>query len=74
MADPGRNYVVYSMDGHAAELDLSRDGNVYRVSWLDSSTGELKEGARAKGGGFVRLAPPPQAAKRPWVAWLSKAR
>ena len=74
MADPGRNYVVYSMDGHAAELDLSRDGNVYRVSWLDSATGELKDGARVKGGSFLRLAPPPRAARRPWVAWLSKAR
>ncbi|MBC7931432.1 MAG: hypothetical protein H7Z38_12790, partial [Rubrivivax sp.] len=75
MAEPGKNYVVYSMAGERVELDLARDKSVYSVSWLDSSTGRLvKNAARVRGGNVVTLDPPSPGAGSPWVAWLSRVR
>jgi hypothetical protein len=75
LADPGRDYLVYSTAGGAVELDLSRDGHAYTVSWLDSSTGRLQKSAgRVGGGGAVTLAPPRRDTGRPWVAWLTAVR
>jgi hypothetical protein len=75
LADPGRDYLVYSTAGSAVELDLSRDGHAYTVSWLDSSTGRLQKSAgRVRGGAAVTLAPPRPSTGRPWVAWLTAVR
>jgi hypothetical protein len=75
MADPGRDYLVYTTAGRAVELDLSRDGHSYTVSWLDSANGRLQKSAgRVRGGGAVTLAPPRQGTGRPWVAWLTAIR
>ena len=72
LAEPGRAYLVYTTAGSAVELDLSRDGHGYAVSWLDSATGRLSKAGRVRGGGAVTLAPPQKGSGRPWVAWLSR--
>ena len=73
MAAPGKNYLVYAMTGAASELDLTQDAAAYTISWLDSSTGELRPGVeKIAGGKVVSLAPPLADTNRPWVAWLAR--
>jgi hypothetical protein len=74
MARPGRTYLVYTMAGRAVQLDLSKAGGSYSVTWLDESGGPTQVSRQTVSGGqVVTLEPPAGAAGRPWVAWLSQA-
>ena len=72
-AAPGQTYLVYTMGGEAVDLDLTSDNSRYKLSWLDSASGELCAAGSVVGGKIVSLAPPAtDAVKRPWVAWLAR--
>jgi len=73
MAAPGRAYLVYTMAGESVDLDLSGDSGEFALSWLDSSTGELRAAtAPITAGHLATLAPPTEHTNRPWVAWLTR--
>jgi len=73
MARRGQTYIVYSMDGRAVQLDLSKVGGSYSVTWLDESGGPAQASRHTVSGGrIVTLEPPAAAAGKPWVAWLSR--
>jgi hypothetical protein len=74
MADPEKNYIVYTMQGKPVELDLASDGNTYRLMWVDSGDGSISGGGTISGGRTVTLEPPQMKTGRPWVAWLKQDR
>jgi hypothetical protein len=73
MARSGQTYLVYTMAGRAVQLDLSKAGGSYSVTWIDESGG-LAQAPRqiVSGGRIVTLEPPATAAGKPGVAWLSR--
>jgi hypothetical protein len=73
MARPGETYIVYSMVGGAVQLDLSKVGGSYSVTWIDPSGGPAQAPRQTvPGGRIVTLEPPATEAGKPWVAWLSR--
>ncbi|HWA25398.1 MAG TPA: DUF6298 domain-containing protein [Lacunisphaera sp.] len=74
MAAPGRAYLVYTMAGQAADLDLTADRGVFNISWLDSASGELRAAGDVTAGKLVTLAPPAADTNRPWIAWLTRSQ
>ena len=72
MADPGRAYLVYDLDGGPVRLDLGGDGARYAVRWLDEDGG-VTPGGGVQGGGVVVLTPPDGRPTRR-AAWLSLQR
>ena len=58
-----------SRDSTIQVLVTTRD---LMLSWVDSSTGQLKPGASLAAGKIVSLSPPAADAPRPWVAWLER--
>ncbi len=74
MAAPGRAYLVYSMAGETAALDLTHESGSFALAWLDSAGGELRAASEeVVAGAIVTLVPPAAGgAKRPWVAWLTR--
>ena len=71
---PWRNvFVVYSIVGGAVQLDLSKVGGSYSVTWIDQSGGPARAPRQTvPGGRIVTLEPPGTGAGQPWVAWLSR--
>ncbi len=58
IADPGREYVVYSRDGGTPSLDLSAVEGEIDVRWLNPITGEYSETTQVTGGSTVSFTPP----------------
>jgi hypothetical protein len=72
IAIPGKDYLVYTMDGKAVELDLTKERETFRLSWLDSASNAMQpESQEIRGGGNVTIRPPGGGTERPWVAWLA---
>jgi hypothetical protein len=70
LAEPGRNYLVYSATGSKVRLDLSADRETYEVRRLDPRTGRTAETVEeVRGGQVMEFAAPASAA---WVLWLSR--
>lgn len=75
VAKPGDAVLVYSVAGLPVDLDLSKHGGSYAVSWVDAATGALVVAERrVTGGGAVALAPPAAVAGKPTAAWLTRVR
>ena len=73
MARPGQTYLVYTMAGRAVQLDLSKAGGSYSVTWIDDSGSPAQVSPQTVSGGrLVTLEPPAASAGKPWVAWLSR--
>ncbi|HXG08178.1 MAG TPA: DUF6298 domain-containing protein [Gemmataceae bacterium] len=68
LAEPGRNYLVYSAGGKV-RLDLSAAAGTYRARWIDPRTGKITEAQGAvHGGGLTEFDPPGSGA---CVLWLT---
>jgi hypothetical protein len=75
VANPGSDYLVYTVAGLPVSIDLSKDTISYRVAWLDEVTGVLQQpGEKLQGGRIVTLTPPAAGTGRAWAAWLSVER
>jgi hypothetical protein len=71
LAEPGRNYLVYSCPGEPIKLDLSADRATFAVRRIDPKTGQaVSSGESVRGGRAVEL---PAPASGPGVTWLSFA-
>ncbi len=70
LAEPGRNYLVYSGGGDPIRLDLSGDRETFTARRIDPRSGQVVgPGETVRGGAIVDL-PVPGAA--PIVVWLSR--
>jgi hypothetical protein len=70
LAEPGRNYLVYSSTGGKVRLDLSGTRETYTAHWIDPRTGDLTGVNDTIRGGKVLDFPAPRAAAR--VLWLAR--
>jgi hypothetical protein len=71
VARPGQVYLVYSVEGRAAALDLSKTTGQFTLTWVDGATGAVTRAAEPVASGRVVTLTPPRAG-RPWAAWLSR--
>jgi hypothetical protein len=70
LADPGRDYLIWTPAGGPVAFDLSDRTGSFAVRWVDLKTGKVSARAGAvRGGGVVRLEPP---AGGPGAVWLTK--
>jgi hypothetical protein len=69
LAEPGQNYLVYSLSGGAVRLDLSAAPGTYAVCWIDPRSGAVTRGGAVRGGATVTLTPPAASAR---VLWLTR--
>ncbi|HEY1378071.1 MAG TPA: DUF6298 domain-containing protein, partial [Gemmataceae bacterium] len=70
LADPGRDYLVYSADGGRVRLDLSADAGSFVARRVNLRTGRCEAaGEPVAGGRVVDLEPPGGGA---WVVWLTR--
>jgi hypothetical protein len=67
VADPGRDYVVWSPAGGTVALDLP--GERFACRWIDPKTGTAPAPSPVRGGPGTRLTPP---AGGPAVLWLTR--
>jgi len=58
MADPGNQYIIYSLEGSSIELDLRQYPRTFTVRWYDPVRGTHKPPASVRGGRRVRLHSP----------------
>ena len=72
MAKGTEAFLVYSMNGEAAVLDLSGARGTFTVEWLDQERGALQNAPAVAGGRVRTLAPPKAGTGGAWVAWLKK--
>jgi hypothetical protein len=69
IADPGRNYLVYSAQGQPVRLDLRATNGRFNAYWINPKTGDLqRQTALIQAGREVAVHPPGSA---PAVLWLS---
>ena len=74
MARPDHTYLVYTMAGRAAQLDLPKVSGSYSVTRIDDADGPAQASRRTVSGGRIATLELPAAALgRPWVASLSRA-
>jgi hypothetical protein len=70
LADPGRDYLVWSPAGGAVTLDLSDRTETFAARWVDRKTGKVKAAeAPVRGGRVAELSPPTDG---PAVLWLTR--
>jgi hypothetical protein len=70
LAEPGRNYLVYSSAGRKIRLDLSATREAYTAHWVDLRTGVATEANDTVRGGKVLDFQAPRAAAG--VLWLTR--
>jgi hypothetical protein len=71
IADPGRDYLVYSAAGDSVRLDLSRAPGEYLARWIEPKSGQVRGAPAAlPGGREVEFRSP---ATGPAVLWVSAA-
>ncbi|MBN1466474.1 DUF4038 domain-containing protein [candidate division KSB1 bacterium] len=58
IADPGREYVVYSRNGGSVELNLAAVNGEIDMQWFNPRTGDYSPVSRVTGGATLSLAPP----------------
>lgn len=73
LADPGRNYLVYLLNGGDVDLDLQDVAGRFSARWLDPVTGQLQPLANGEvvGGKVAHFEAPAVRQTRDWVLWLS---
>jgi hypothetical protein len=69
VADPGRDYLVWSPAGGAVTLDLTDRAGPFAARWLEPKTGKPKVESEVRGGGVIELRPP---GGGPAVLWLAR--
>jgi hypothetical protein len=69
LADPGRDYLVWSPGNGSITLDLSDRSETFAVNRLDPKSGKAVAGKPARGGRVVELTPPGDG---PAVLWLTR--
>jgi hypothetical protein len=70
LAEPGRNYLVYSSSGSSIRLDLPGEGASYVVNRVNLSNGQMTAlGERGQGGEPFEFA---VAGSGPCVLWLTR--
>jgi hypothetical protein len=70
LADPGRDYLVYSADGGRVRLNLSADPGSYVARRVNLRTGRCEAaGETVSGGRVVELEPPGGGA---WAVWVTR--
>lgn len=70
LADPGRDYLVWSPAGGPIALDLSDRTETFIARWVDPATGTTSAGSGlVRGGRTIDLNPP---ARGPAVVWLTR--
>jgi hypothetical protein len=71
LADPGRSYLVYAMNGGRFQLDLSAVGGRFQAKWFDPRQGTLSQADESliKGGGTVTFSAPDA---QDWALWLER--
>ncbi len=69
LADPGRDYLVWSPAGGAVALDLSDRSETFEVRWVDVKTGRPTAAGTVRGGRAVELRAPTDGAA---VLWLTR--
>lgn len=71
LADPGRAYLVYAMQGGTFRLDLSAAKGSLRSKWFNPRTGNLADagGGSVKAGGLATFTAPDN---HDWILWLSR--
>jgi hypothetical protein len=63
-------YLIYSVDGLGADIDLSGAQGQFTVTWIDATAGTaVRRPAAVAAGGTVSLTPP-AGLGGPWAAWL----
>jgi hypothetical protein len=70
LAEPGRNYLVYSSGGGSVRLDLSGDPETFTARWIDPKDGRVFGPSKSVRGGATVDLPVTQWA--PMVMWLSR--
>jgi hypothetical protein len=71
IAEPGRNYLVYSAQGQPIRLDLKATNQRFTGYWIDQKTGDLqRQTAIIPGGREVVLYPPGSASAVLWLTVL----
>jgi len=69
LADTGKSYLVYALQGGEIRLDLKGGKGSYQARWLDPRGGSLTGAGTVQGGGTVTFhAPGPD----DWALWLSR--
>ena len=58
LADPGRQYIVYTPHGGDIQLDMNGWPGVFKYRWLDPVTGEFTEHMKVEGGHTVGFSAP----------------
>jgi len=73
LADPGRTYLVYALEGGKFRLDLSGARSLFKARWFDPHTGRLSPaaGGTVSGGHAVEFSAP---VGKPLALWLSGKR
>jgi hypothetical protein len=69
LADPGKNYLVYSAAG-TIHLDLSDAGGTFTSHWINPSTGAMINGEQVRAGKTIELSAP--SGKPPAILWLTR--
>jgi hypothetical protein len=70
LADPGRDYLVWSPAGGPVALDLSDRAETFAAGWVDPKTGKVRAAETpVRGGRVAELRPP---AGGPAVLWLTR--
>ncbi len=69
LADPGRTYLVYALEGGSFRLDLSAAPGSFRATWFDPRSGKLQSAGHVEGGRPVAFTAPDE---QDWALWLSR--
>ena len=69
IAEPGRNYLVYSAQGQPIRLDLRTTDRRFAAQWINPKTGDLQRQTTVIQGGREVVLDPPGSASA--VLWLS---
>ncbi len=73
LADNGKNYLVFALEGGRIDLDLSETSKTpFKANWFNPYNGDLRQAGDNKlvGGGRISLNAPND---KPWVLWLSRS-
>ena len=71
LAEPGEEYVVYTLDGGRVVTDLTAAGGSFSARWLNPRTGQFAERLEVKGNSKPLLAAPDE---NDWVLHIKREK
>ena len=71
LADVGKDYVAYSLDGAEFSLDLTKAQGKLKASWLNPRTGERSKETNIEGGASRSFTPPDT---NDWVIYVTSGK